>query len=206
MKTAKPLRTKRKQNLSGFFFQRPQGAPRGLLLHYILHRVSVGPVHGYEIAQDIEEKTDGAWRPAPGSIYPMLKKLTSQGLIRATQTKTRRGSDTSQRTYEITPKGAKCLGQAKEMFASAGFRWTSMRRLFIELMDSDQVAKFLVEGSKAGFQMSQELVNTKITKLSQKEGEFALKEYILNLQKQLDWAERKLGELGSSIVTTPNLG
>lgn len=165
--------------------------------------MSIRPVHGYEIAQDIEEKTDGAWRPAPGSIYPMLKKLTSQGLIRATQTKTR-GSDTSQRTYEITPKGAKCLGQAKEMFASAGFRWTSMRRLFIELMDSDQVAKFLVEGSKAGFQMSQELVNTKIIKLSQKEGEFALKEYILNLQKQLDWAERKLGELSSFVVTNPN--
>ena len=90
------------------------------------------------------------------------------------------------------------------MFASAGFRWTSMRRLFIELMDSDQVAKFLVEGSKAGFQMSQELVNTKIIKLSQKEGEFALKEYILNLQKQLDWAERKLGELSSFVVTNPN--
>jgi len=174
--------------------QRPQGAPRGLLNYYILHRISRGPAHGYEIAQSIEEKTEGAWRPGAGSIYPTLKKLEREGLIRASGSKVR-GSETSQRTYEITPEGAGCLKEGKDMLANAGKRWGMMRGIFIDMMDADRIASFLLDGSKWNFQMAQEIIDSKITKLTPSDAEFTLKEYALNLERQLDWTKSKLAQL-----------
>jgi DNA-binding PadR family transcriptional regulator len=178
------------------FLHRPQGAPRGLLQFYILHRISERPTHGYEIAQDIEEKTEGAWRPAPGSIYPMLKKLLDENMIRSVSSGAKsKASETGQRVYEITPEGVKCLKEAKSMFAGAGQKWSSMRRIFMDFMDPEQISEFLVEGSKVQFQMSQELIDSKLSKLSPSDVEFTLKEYALNLEKQLNWTRGKLSQL-----------
>jgi DNA-binding PadR family transcriptional regulator len=39
------------------------------------------PMHGYEIIQQIEERSGGVWRPSPGSIYPSLQLLADEGLV-----------------------------------------------------------------------------------------------------------------------------
>lgn len=39
-------------------------------------------MHGYEMIKEIEERSDGAWTPSAGSIYPMLQLLEDEGLIR----------------------------------------------------------------------------------------------------------------------------
>src|SRR5207249_11975248 len=46
---------------------RLHSAPKGLLRHYILHKIAQHPLHGYEVIQDIESRTEGAWRPGAGS-------------------------------------------------------------------------------------------------------------------------------------------
>jgi DNA-binding PadR family transcriptional regulator len=46
--------------------------------------------HGYEIIQEIRERTDGAWRPSPGSVYPTLQQLEDEGLVRTEETEGRR--------------------------------------------------------------------------------------------------------------------
>lgn len=166
---------------------------------YILHKISLGPTFGYEISQDIEEKTEGAWRPAPGSIYPMLKKLVDEGLIRGSSKI--RGSETSQRVYEITPEGSKCLKEGKKMFAGAGQRWSAMRRIFMDLMDPVQISNFLVEGSKLQFEMSQELISSKILMLSQTDAEYTLREYALNLERQLSWTKSRLAQFDKRVAT-----
>ncbi len=38
-------------------------------------------MHGYEMIKEIEERTDGAWAPSAGSIYPTLQMLEDEGLI-----------------------------------------------------------------------------------------------------------------------------
>jgi DNA-binding PadR family transcriptional regulator len=38
-------------------------------------------MHGYEMIREIEERTDGAWTPSAGSIYPTLQMLEDEGLI-----------------------------------------------------------------------------------------------------------------------------
>jgi DNA-binding PadR family transcriptional regulator len=37
-------------------------------------------MHGYEMIKEIEERTQGAWTPSAGSIYPMLQMLEEEGL------------------------------------------------------------------------------------------------------------------------------
>ena len=38
-------------------------------------------MHGYQIMQELEERSGGAWQPSPGSIYPTLQQLADEGLI-----------------------------------------------------------------------------------------------------------------------------
>ena len=38
------------------------------------------PMHGYQIMQRLEERSGGAWRPSPGSVYPTLQLLEDQGI------------------------------------------------------------------------------------------------------------------------------
>jgi DNA-binding PadR family transcriptional regulator len=39
------------------------------------------PMHGYEMIQELEERTGGRWKPSAGSIYPTLQLLEDEGLV-----------------------------------------------------------------------------------------------------------------------------
>jgi DNA-binding PadR family transcriptional regulator len=39
------------------------------------------PKHGYQLIQEIGERSNGAWTPSPGSIYPVLQQLEDEGLL-----------------------------------------------------------------------------------------------------------------------------
>jgi DNA-binding PadR family transcriptional regulator len=41
-----------------------------------------GPLNGYQIMQEIERRSNGVWRPSPGSVYPALSQLEDEGLVR----------------------------------------------------------------------------------------------------------------------------
>jgi DNA-binding PadR family transcriptional regulator len=49
-----------------------------------------GPLNGYQIMQEIETRSDGVWRPSPGSVYPALAQLEDEGLVRTEETGERR--------------------------------------------------------------------------------------------------------------------
>lgn len=55
---------------------------RGWLRPLILAMLSQRPMNGIEIMDAIYEYTGRAWRPSPGSVYPMLAELAEEGLIR----------------------------------------------------------------------------------------------------------------------------
>ena len=59
---------------------RPRAA-RGDVRSAILALLREGPRHGYQIIQDIAERSGGAWRVSPGSVYPALAALQDEGLI-----------------------------------------------------------------------------------------------------------------------------
>jgi DNA-binding PadR family transcriptional regulator len=51
----------------------------------ILALLGERPMHGYEMIQQLEERTGGQWRPSAGSIYPTLQLLEDEGLVSSEQ-------------------------------------------------------------------------------------------------------------------------
>jgi DNA-binding PadR family transcriptional regulator len=47
----------------------------------ILALLAEAPRHGYQLIQDIGERSHGAWTPSPGAVYPALSALQDEGLI-----------------------------------------------------------------------------------------------------------------------------
>ncbi len=68
----------------GPFGGRPK-ASRGDVRIAILHLLTEEPMHGYQIMQELSERTDGLWKPSPGSVYPTLQQLEDEGLVEAQQ-------------------------------------------------------------------------------------------------------------------------
>jgi DNA-binding PadR family transcriptional regulator len=57
------------------------------------------PMNGYQIIQEIGERSGGVWRPSPGSVYPALQQLEDEELIRA------EAGDGGRRGYVLTDAG-----------------------------------------------------------------------------------------------------
>ncbi|MFC0028356.1 PadR family transcriptional regulator [Micromonospora chaiyaphumensis] len=69
---------------------------RGAVLALLTER----PMHGYEMIQEIDSRTGGAWRPSPGSIYPTLQLLEDEGVIAAAA-----DSDGGRKRFALTEQG-----------------------------------------------------------------------------------------------------
>ena len=54
---------------------------RGAVRTAVLLLLAEQPMHGYQIMQELSERSGGVWRPSPGSIYPTLQQLADQGLV-----------------------------------------------------------------------------------------------------------------------------
>src|SRR5271154_407642 len=58
---------------------------RGDVRAAILVLLAEEPRNGYQLMQEIEERSGGTWRPSPGSVYPALQLLSDEGLVRGEQ-------------------------------------------------------------------------------------------------------------------------
>ena len=65
-------------------------ARRGNVRAAILSVLAEEPMHGYQIMQQLEERSGGMWRPSPGSVYPTLQLLEDQGFIKGEEVEGRR--------------------------------------------------------------------------------------------------------------------
>ncbi|GAA1421332.1 PadR family transcriptional regulator [Agrococcus citreus] len=71
---------------------------RGDVRAAVLALLAERPMHGYQIIQEIDERSGGAWKPSPGSVYPTLQLLADEGLITAEEANGRK-------TYALTEGG-----------------------------------------------------------------------------------------------------
>ncbi|MBJ7386953.1 MAG: PadR family transcriptional regulator [Mycolicibacterium sp.] len=72
-----------------------RGDVRAAILTLLVER----PMHGYEMIQEINERSQQLWKPSPGSVYPTLQLLVDEGLIVSTE------SDGSKKLFELTDDG-----------------------------------------------------------------------------------------------------
>jgi DNA-binding PadR family transcriptional regulator len=64
----------------------------------ILMLLSEEPMHGYQIIHEIETRSDGAWKPSPGSVYPTLQLLVDEGVASAQEID-------GKKSYSLTDSG-----------------------------------------------------------------------------------------------------
>lgn len=93
----------------------PEAADGGDIRAAILLELSDEPMHGYQIIRAVEARSDGAWKPTPGAVYPALQVLVDEGLISAAQVGERK-------IYALTDAGRRA---AAESVASARSEPTS---------------------------------------------------------------------------------
>ena len=80
-----------------FFGGRKAG--RGDIRTAILVLLGEEPMHGYQIIQELSERSGGVWRPSPGSVYPTLQQLEDEGLIEPAE------SEAGRRVFQLTAAG-----------------------------------------------------------------------------------------------------
>lgn len=73
-------------------------AGRGDIRAAILALLAEEPMHGYQVIREISERSEGAWNPSPGSVYPTLQQLADEGLITTMEADGRR-------VHELTDAG-----------------------------------------------------------------------------------------------------
>ncbi|MEU1970992.1 PadR family transcriptional regulator [Microbacterium sp. NPDC019599] len=91
-----------------------KGDVRAAVLALLLEQ----PMHGYQIIQQIEERSGGSWKPSAGSIYPTLQLLADEGLIKAEESGGRK-------TYSLTDDGrleAEAASEKSAPWESSGMR------------------------------------------------------------------------------------
>ena len=84
---------------------------KGSLPTLILHNLRQGPNHGYQIAQEIKQKSRGVLDFKEGTLYPALHGLEAKGLITSC-TSTVNGR--TRFCYKLTDKGKKVLAKQVE--------------------------------------------------------------------------------------------
>jgi len=72
---------------------------RGDVRAAILVLLAERPMHGYEMIQEVAERSQDLWRPSPGSVYPTLQLLVDEGLITGSET------EGSKKLFELTDAG-----------------------------------------------------------------------------------------------------
>ena len=77
--------------------------PQGTLDLLILKVVALGPVHGYAIAQRLEQVSLHVVQVPQGSLYPALHRLENRGLLAAEWKDTETGREA--KFYRLTDKG-----------------------------------------------------------------------------------------------------
>jgi len=117
-------------------------ARRGDVRAALLTLLAEEPRNGYQLMQEIERRSDGVWRPSPGSVYPALQQLEDEGLVRSAETDGRK-------LFHLTDAGR----EAAESAGAEGAPWDAVS----DAVDSDVWELFNVarQTGMAVFQIAQ---------------------------------------------------
>ncbi|QYN26323.1 PadR family transcriptional regulator [Amycolatopsis sp. DSM 110486] len=77
----------------------------------VLALLAEGPMHGYQLMQEIRRRSNEEWRPSPGSIYPILQQLEDEGLVRSAE-------EGGRRVAHLTEAGREHVAGREEEFAA----------------------------------------------------------------------------------------
>jgi DNA-binding PadR family transcriptional regulator len=85
------------------------------------------PINGYQVIQQIAERTDGVWKPSPGSVYPTIAQLEDEGLVE--------DAPTGRKAIQLTAEGRAYVAEHPDELAAV---WAP----FAEQVDDDEAVNF----------------------------------------------------------------
>jgi len=151
---------------------------------YILTLLSREPQTGYSIIQTIDDRTEGAWRPGAGTMYPLLKSLTREGLVKVSG----RGGKGVSKTYVLTSKGRRELEAVRKLVSGAGRREPVMSRLFSDLLPGSVFVPLMIRRIRDGA----EVLKLKASEIPPGERIPILRELRTVLEPQIEWIDSQL--------------
>jgi PadR family transcriptional regulator PadR len=111
----------------------PNLGPQNLSKHFnealLLSSLRRGPKHGYQLALDIEEKSEGRFVFKHGTLYPILHKLEKEGLIEGAWSD--EGQKGKRKRYQLTRDGKRYLEELLES-------WMSLMGRFSVLVEEEE--------------------------------------------------------------------
>lgn len=84
--------------------------PKGFIRYQVLELLSEKPMSGSEMINEIEKKTDGRWKPSPGSIYPLLSWLQDNNYVKELP-----AEGGGMKRYTLTDDGKALLEEQRKM-------------------------------------------------------------------------------------------
>jgi DNA-binding PadR family transcriptional regulator len=79
------------------------------------------PVNGYQVIQQITERSGGAWRPSPGSVYPTIQQLQDEGLVEV-------DDERGRRSLRLSADGETYVAERADELAAVWAPFESRRR------------------------------------------------------------------------------
>ena len=98
--------------------QRGPKVRRGDVRAAILDMLREEPMNGYQLISQIAERSGGAWKPSPGSVYPTIQQLEDEGLVEA-------DDERGRRTLRLTDEGRSYVESHPDELAAV---WEPFRR------------------------------------------------------------------------------
>ncbi len=82
-------------------------ARRGDVRTAILLLLAEEPMHGYQMIQEISARSEGAWSPSPGSVYPTLQQLADEDLVIAEES-------SGKKIFSLTEAGVAAVAECAD--------------------------------------------------------------------------------------------
>jgi DNA-binding PadR family transcriptional regulator len=92
----------------GHWGRQTASVPKGFVKYHVLRLLKDKPLSGSELMKEIEDQSDGRYKPSPGSIYPLLSWLSEEGYARLDS------EESGIKKYTLTEDGEKLLEEIKQ--------------------------------------------------------------------------------------------
>lgn len=152
---------------------------RGIIFFIIITMARDGPIYGNQVANLIYERTNGAWKPSAGSIYPALDRLARRGLIQ-------RYDENGKVMYKLTEKGSSLLKRIGERHSENSPMAKFMGKMWMDVLGPEEKARFLTNSvQNMVSSLNADLKNIRSGLENEKQYEIFLMTFELELEKAL---------------------
>ncbi len=152
---------------------------RGIIFFIILTMAKDGPIYGNQVSNLISERTEGAWKPSAGSIYPALERLKHRGLIE-------RYEEGGKVMYRITEKGSAFVSKIRERHFERSPISKFMGKLWMDVMSPEERTRFILSSAQhTADSLEENLKNIRTGLENSRQYEVFLMTYELELEKTL---------------------